>query len=149
MNNEMIAMNYFKNGFNCAQSVLASCKDELNMNEEDLLKISCGFGAGMGRMQDTCGAVSGAYMVIGLKYGKCHKDDNKAREKTYRLVREFDSEFKKVHKTTNCKELLGCNLLTEEGNKYFNDNNLLEKVCIKCIESSVKILNTLIDWERA
>ena len=142
-------MNYFRNGFNCAQSVLASYKDELSINEDDLLKISCGFGGGMARMQNTCGAVSGAYMVIGSKYGKCNKDDNEAREKTYSLVREFDLEFRKVHKTSNCMELIGCNLLTEEGKKYFKDNNLLEKVCMKCIESSVKILNTLIDWERA
>ena len=145
MDHEMIATNYFRNGFNCAQSVLASYKDEVNIKEDDLLKISCGFGAGMARIQDTCGAVSGAYMVIGLKYGKYNKDDNEAREKTYRLVREFDSEFKKINKTTNCKELLGCNLLTEEGKKYFNDNNLIEKICIKCVECSLKILNILVD----
>jgi C_GCAxxG_C_C family probable redox protein len=145
MSNEMIAINYFKNGFNCAQSVLASYKDELSMNEKNLLKISCGFGGGMARMQETCGAVSGAYMVIGLKYGKYNKDDNESREKTYRLVREFNSEFKKIFKTTECKELLGCSLLTEEGKKYFKDNNLLEKVCVKCVESSVKILNILVD----
>ena len=148
MNNKMKAINYFRSGFNCAQSVLTSYKDEVNMNKDDLLKISCGFGAGMGRMQDTCGAVSGAYMVIGLKYGKYNKDDNKAREKTYRLVREFDSEFKKINKTTNCKELLGCNLSTEEGKKYFNDNNLMEKVCVKCVECSVKILNRLLDEKK-
>ena len=78
---EMIAINYFRNGFNCAQSVLASYKDKININEDDLLKISCAFGAGMGRMQETCGAVSGAYMVLGLKYGKYKKDDNETREK--------------------------------------------------------------------
>jgi len=143
MNHEMIAINYFENGFNCAQSVLASYKDGVNISEDDLLKISCGFGAGMGRMQDVCGAVSGAYMVIGLKYGKYNKDDIDAQEKTYRLVRKYNSEFKKINKTTNCKELLGCDLLTQEGQKYYIDNDLKEKVCIKCIESSVKILNKL------
>lgn len=145
MNNEMIAINYFRNGFNCAQSVLISYKDKMNINEDDLLKISCGFGGGMGRLQNTCGTVIGACMIIGLKYGKYKKEDNEAREKTYRLVREFDAEFKKINKTTNCRELLGCDLLTEEGKKYLKDNNLTEKVCIKCIKCSIKILNRLID----
>lgn len=144
MKKEKTAINYFKNGFNCAQAVLISYRDEVNMQDNDLLKISCGFGAGMGRLQDTCGAVSGAYMVIGLKYGKYYKEDDEAREKTYSLVREFEIEFKKINKTTNCKELLGCNLLTEDGKKYYTDNNLKEKVCIKCIEDSIKILDKLV-----
>ncbi len=137
MNKEALTIEYFKNGFNCAQSVLVFYQDEIDITKDDLLKISCGFGAGIGRMQDTCGAYSGACMVIGLKCGKYHKEDNKALEKIYRLERAFDSEFKRINQTTNCKELIGCNLLTEEGKKYFIDNNLKEKVCIKCIESSI------------
>ena len=144
MNNKTTAINYFKNEFNCAQSVLIAYKDETNISENELLKISCGFGAGMGRLQNTCGAVSGAYMAIGLKYGKFNKEDNEAREKTYALVREFDSEFKKIFKTINCIELLGCNLLTEEGKKYFHDNNLRDNICIKCIEESINILDKLL-----
>ncbi len=138
------AINNFKNGFNCAQSVLMAYKDETNIIENDLLKISCGFGGGMGRLQNICGAASGAFMVIGLKYGKYKIDDNDAREKTYALVREFDSEFKNKFKTDNCLELLGCNLMTEEGNKYFHDNNLRDKVCVKCIEESINILDKLL-----
>ena len=144
MNRGEIAINYFRNGFNCAQSVLSSYKDKINIKEDELLKISCGLGAGMGMLQDTCGALSGAYLVIGLKYGKYKKDDNDAKGKTFRLVREFDSEFKKINKTTSCKELLECNLLTEEGIKYYIDNNLKEKICIKYIECLVKLLNILV-----
>jgi C_GCAxxG_C_C family probable redox protein len=144
MNKENIATDYFKNGFNCAQSVLIAFKDEFNISEKDLLKISCGFGGGMGGLQKTCGAVSGANMVIGLKYGKCNKEDNEAKDKTYGLVRDFDTEFKKIYKTSQCKDLLGCDLSTEEGKNYFNDNNLKEKVCMKCVEDSVKILNKML-----
>ena len=99
-------------------------------------------------LQGTCGAVSGTYMVIGLKYGKYKKDDNEAQENTFSVVGEFDSEFKKINKTTSCKELLGCNLLTEEGMKYFVDNNLKEKICIKCIECSIKLLNILLSQKK-
>lgn len=144
MKNEEIALEYFNNGFSCSQSVLTSFKDQFNINENDLLKISCGFGGGMGRLQETCGAVSGAYMVIGLQYGQYNKDDKEAKEKTYELVREFNTKFKGIYKTTSCRELLGCNLLTEEGQKYYIDNNLRENVCAKCIKDSVKILNELL-----
>lgn len=144
MKKETIAIKYFKEGFNCAQSVLISYKDELFISEEDLLKISCGFGSGMGRLQEICGAVSGAFMVIGLKFGKYLKEDNVAREKTYRLVREFESEFKKKQKSSNCREILGCDLLTDEGNKQFLEKNLREIICEKCVKEAVKLLSIVI-----
>ncbi|OGI05801.1 MAG: hypothetical protein A2Y40_01500 [Candidatus Margulisbacteria bacterium GWF2_35_9] len=141
---ETTAANYYMNGFNCAQAVLVAYKEELSIPEKELLKISCGFGAGMGRLQNTCGAVSGAYMVIGLKFGKDSKEDNDAREKTYGLVREFDLEFKRKHISSNCKELLNCDLLSEDGQKYFKENNLSETICRKCVVDSVSILNKLL-----
>jgi len=68
----------------------------------------------MGRFGDTCGAVSGAYLLIGLKYGKYLKDDNQAKEKTYALVREFTRLFKERNQTTVCRELLGVDLMTAD-----------------------------------
>ena len=144
MKKETTAKNYFINGFNCAQSVLITYKEDFHIHENDLLKISCGLGAGMGRLQEICGAVSGAYMVIGLKYGKCNKDDNEAQDKTYGLVREFESKFRKLNKSTKCIDLTGCSLLTDEGRKHYFDNNLREKVCEKCVEDAVKILNKIL-----
>lgn len=94
MKKEELAISYFQNGFNCAQSVLSSYKDEINLPEEILLKVASGFGAGMGRLQETCGAISGAYMVLGLKYGQYKKEDKEANQKTYALVREFVRSLK-------------------------------------------------------
>lgn len=138
------AVEYFDNGFNCAQSVVTSFKNELEISEKDLLKISSGFGAGMGRLQNTCGAASGAFMVIGLKFGNYRENDKEAKERIYSLIREFESEFRKIHQFSTCRELLGCDFSTEEGKEYYNDNNLKETVCIKCIEDSIDILNKLI-----
>jgi len=56
-------------------------------------RIACGFGAGMGFIGKTCGAVSGAIMLIGLKYGKVDKDDNAAKDKTYELIQAFSNRF--------------------------------------------------------
>lgn len=138
------AIYYFKNGYNCAQSVLISFNDDFKLNETDLLKISCGLGAGMGRLQKTCGAVSGAYLILGLYFGKYLKEDDQSREKTYKLIREFDEKFNNKYKTTDCKTLLNCDLSTEEGKQYFFKNELVDMVCAKCIEDSVKILESII-----
>ena len=64
------AVEYFRNKFNCSQSVLTVFSNEYGLSENDCLKMACAFGGGMGRQQQTCGAVTGALMALGLKYGK-------------------------------------------------------------------------------
>ena len=138
------ALEYFRNGFNCAQAVFVVFAKELGIPEEQALKIAGGFGGGMGRLQGTCGAVTGAYMVIGLKHGKTIGDEgNEKREKTYALVKNFDSEFKKMFSTTCCRDLLQCDLNTEEGKKFAADNKLTEKVCERCVTEGVKLVEKI------
>lgn len=146
--NEKAAIEYFMNGFNCSQSVLMSFKNYTNIPEKQLLRISTGFGAGMGNMQDTCGAVTGSYMIVGLCYGKDKIDGDEAKERTYEKVRRFEYEFRKLHRTTACKELLGCDLKTEEGKKYYDDHHLKEEVCLKCIRDSIKILQQVLEQKK-
>jgi C_GCAxxG_C_C family probable redox protein len=144
MNKEEKALDYFKNGFNCAQAVLTPFHEDFNLPPEELLKISCGFGAGMGRLQGTCGAVTGACFVIGLKYGKYLPEDDASREKTYEMVRTFNNEFRRINKTTDCRELLDADLMSDQGRQKYSAENLREKVCVKCIRDSIKILNKIL-----
>jgi C_GCAxxG_C_C family probable redox protein len=139
------AKTLFESGFNCAQSVFVPYAEEFGLNKEQALKLSCGFGGGMGRQQKTCGAVSGAYMVIGLKHGKYQHEDNPAREKTYALVKEFSKRFIEKNGTTECSELLQCDLNTEEGKKYFQDHGLHKHVCMKCVTDAHNILDTILE----
>lgn len=97
----------FKEGFSCSQAVLAAYCEDFGLDRDTAMKVACGFGAGMGRLGGTCGAVTGAYMVIGLKYGKFRAEDAEAKEKTYELVREFDRMFRERHGATACRELIG------------------------------------------
>jgi C_GCAxxG_C_C family probable redox protein len=140
-------INSFQSGLNCAQSVLASYSEELGFDKNLALNISCGFGGGMGRLQETCGAVTGAFMVIGIYNSDRCSDIRKRKEKTYLMIRDFNKRFISIHKTTNCKLLLNCDLKTEEGQKFAIDNRLYETVCGKCMYDSISIINDLFDEE--
>jgi C_GCAxxG_C_C family probable redox protein len=138
------ALSVFDSGFNCSQSVLTAFCNEFGLQDEPGLKIACAFGGGMGRMAKTCGAVTGAFMVIGLKYGQTQKDDKAAKEKTYALVKEFTDLFAKERGFLECRELLACDITTPEGFKVAHEKNLFKTICPTCVESAVKILEKIV-----
>ena len=138
------AIEAFRSGLNCAQSVLTAYTDKLNIDNSLALKISCGFGGGMGRLQETCGAVTGSYMVFGVY--NCNKltNNNERKEATYSMIQKFSEKFKLINGTTDCSLLLNCDLKTEEGHRYLKENNLSEIVCEKCISDSIRIIEELL-----
>lgn len=138
------ALESFRTEQNCAQSVLTSYSDKLGFDKELALSITSGFGAGMGRLQKTCGAITGAFMLIGIYHDKYISDSDESKETTNAMIQQFNEKFTAIHQTTDCAKLLNCDLKTEQGQQYFHDNNLLEKVCEKCISSSIDIIDELI-----
>lgn len=140
---EARAVDYFRNGLNCAQAVLNSYANELSFDADMALSVSCGFGGGMGRLQKTCGAVSGSFMVFGIYNCRKYPDNNDRKEKTYEMVQKFSDKFIAIHGSTDCKSLLNCDLRTEEGRKTARDNNLYEIVCEKCVSDSIRIIEDL------
>jgi C_GCAxxG_C_C family probable redox protein len=135
----------FGRGFNCAQSVLYAFCEEYGMSREEALKVSCAFGAGMGRMAETCGAVSGALMAIGLKYGMYREGDQAAKEKTYALAQEFARRFRERNSTTVCRELLGCDIGTPEGMNEFKEKGLHSALCTKFVRDAAEIASDILD----
>ena len=139
------ALQKFVSGYNCAQAILYSFKDAINIDGDTALKLACGFGAGMGRKGEVCGAVTGGIMVIGAKYGRGENDDKTDTEKTYTKARELMEKFEKKHGTFICRELLnGCDLSTEEGQMNFRNNDLFNATCKKCVGSTVQILEEIL-----
>ena len=139
------AIQKFTSGYNCAQSILFSHSDEIDIDKSTALKVAWAFGAGMGRKQEICGAVTGGIMAISLKYSRFQNDHNATTEKIYSKTRELMDRFQEKHGTYKCSELLkGCNLQTEEGQKYFKDNDLLNKTCMECIRSASQILEEIL-----
>ena len=134
------ATDRFKEGFNCAQAVFATYAPSLGIKEDDALRISTGFGAGMGRQQEVCGAVTGALMVIGSKHGMSNASDVAAKERTYAEFKEFTRRFCQLHGSISCRELLACDINTEEGKKDYNERKLSATVCLPCVQDACKII---------
>jgi len=134
----------FRSGLNCSQSVLTAFTEDLNVDNNLALSLSCGFGAGMGRLQGTCGAVTGAFMAIGAYNCKKFTDNKQRKEETYAMVQKFNDRFVALNGATECRKLINCDLTTAEGRKYAHDHQMFENVCEKCIADSVNILEDFI-----
>lgn len=140
-----IAAAKFLSGYNCAQSIVYAFSDDLGIDKNLALKIACGFGAGMGRKQEVCGAVSGGIMVIGLKYGRGENDGRKVMDLSYAKVGELMDRFTAKHGTVICRKLLdGCELLSEEGQRQFIEKDLLHKLCVPCVSAVAGILDDIL-----
>lgn len=101
------AMDYFEQGYNCAQSVVAAFSDKLNIDFQTALKVSSSFGGGMGKLREVCGAVTGMFIVVGLMYGYDDKSDTTSKTAHYKLIQELAEKFKASNDSLICRDLLG------------------------------------------
>ncbi len=100
------AKRLFLSGYNCAQAVFLAFSKDLGLDDQTALKLSSAFGGGMGRLREVCGAVSGMFMVLGLKYGSADPTDQKAKAQLYARVQELANQFKEENGSIICRELL-------------------------------------------
>jgi len=129
---------------NCSQSVLTAYCEQFGLERSLALKLAQGFGGGMGRMGGTCGAVTGAYMVLGLAQKMWDENPRQSLDRTYELVREFNQRFKALHGSVICKELISCDLSTSEGLAEARNKKIFTTVCPDFVSDSVKILEAMI-----
>ena len=140
------AIELFKEGFNCSQSVFVAFSHRFGVDEETAKKISAGLGGGLGRMREVCGAVSGAAMVIGSICSATDGKDSESKMKNYELVREFADRFTKRNGSIICRELLGLDVKMEKSAKpekrtaeYYK-----KRPCVELVGDAVEILAELI-----
>lgn len=138
------AVKCFAEGFNCSQAVFTSFCEDLGLDKKTALKIASGFGGGMAHLDETCGAVTGAFMALGLKHGRFIANDIDAKAKTNGLVQEFTKRFKEMHGSIRCTGLLNCDLSTPEGVKSANDQNVFKTKCPNFVRDAAKIVEELI-----
>jgi len=138
------ALALFREGFSCSQALVAAYAEDFGLAKELALRISQPFGGGVARTGDWCGAVTGALMVIGLKYGRFRVEDGAARDKTYALVKDFLRMFTDRHGSVRCRDLLGCDIATPEGQKVIEDLNLHKTRCEVFVGDAADILDAIL-----
>jgi len=139
------AIESFQHTFSCSQAVLSTFGPDLGLERKLALRVAGAFGGGMARMGETCGAVTGALMVIGLKWGKTEAQDDKAKEKTYEYARQFVNRFLQKHGSITCRELLTFDIGTPEGQKRFKEENCLAARCTAFVRDAVSILEQILN----
>jgi C_GCAxxG_C_C family probable redox protein len=138
------ALATFKSRFNCSQAVLSAFCDELGFDRSTALKIAAGFGGGIGRSGETCGAVTGAIMVIGLKKGMSSPNPLKANEITYGLSADFLKRFRESHGSTLCHDLLGCDISNNDALLEARKKGLFQTICPKLVQDAIRIAESML-----
>lgn len=139
-----IAVDTFKQGFSCSQAVFSTYATQFGLDEPTALKLAASFGGGMARLGETCGAVTGAMLILGLQYGAISATDTASKTKNYALCRELVNQFIARNKSIRCKDLIGCDISTPEGYKLAADKIVFRTICPKLVKDAAEILEQLI-----
>lgn len=138
-----LARQYFRNSFNCSQSVLCVFAHDLGISRDSAMKLASAFGAGIARQQLTCGAVTGAIMALSLKFGKGLRDDDSRKTHAYSKALELMEEFKKRNKSITCLELLdGLDMIADIDK--INELGYFKTRCVDYVMDAVEITEELL-----
>jgi len=138
------AVELFRSGYSCSQAVFAAFAEDLDINTDTAVKIASSFGGGMAGMREVCGAVSGMFMVAGIKYGYSDPTDRTSKKEHYRRIQEMASAFKEENKSIICRELLGIkpegeNLVPRERTEEYYK----KRPCAEYVRCAAKILDDM------
>jgi C_GCAxxG_C_C family probable redox protein len=147
MGNVEDALSSMEAGFSCSQSIVAAFGPEMGLERTLALRVAAALGGGLARSGQTCGAVSGALIVIGLKYGRIEADDEESKEKTYRLGGEFLKKFNSHAGSTLCRELLGYDISDPEQRQVAQEKELFDSVCPRLVRDAAEILKQVLQEE--
>jgi len=136
------AKELFEKGHNCSQAVFAAYADEMGVDFDTALKIASSFGGGMGRLREVCGAVSGMFMVAGMKYGSTDPTDQGAKAEHYKLIQALAKRFEKENGSIICRELLGLAVKNDEPQPEARTEKYYKKrPCMELVEQAARILD--------
>jgi C_GCAxxG_C_C family probable redox protein len=144
MNRSERADQLFQQGFNCAQSVACAFAEDLGADRELALRMATGFGGGMGHTSNTCGALTGAVMALGLAFGMKNAGDQAAKDRTYALVGEAVRRFRERAGAITCTDLLGFDLSIPEQLQTVRDRGLIKEKCPGYVKAAAEIVEQLL-----
>jgi len=138
------AVEIFNKGFNCAQAVLSSHSEEYGLDETMAKKIGGAFIGGIANNGEVCGAVSGALMLIGLKYGQHIEGDIESKNKTNQITNEYLQKFKDEFGSIICRELLNYDIKIEEEAKKARESGIFKTLCPLLVKKSVDFVEEVL-----
>ncbi len=140
------AVELFKSGFNCSQAVFAAFAEEFGMDEETAFKVSAGLGGGVGRSREACGAICGAAMLAGMKYGATDGEDAEGKARCYAVVQEIIAEFKNEYPTIVCRELLslGEGDFTDPNPEARTPQYYKKRPCVQIVEDAARAVEKVL-----
>ena len=145
MTRKEIAINYFKEGYNCSQSVVLTFKDILKTDPSFLCKVSSPFGGGISRMRETCGAVSGIVIVLGDLFGYDTPETGEKKMNLYKQTQEVLKVFENKFGSLSCRELLQINIKHDNPTPSIRDGEFFSKrPCPELIGGAVEILENFL-----
>lgn len=144
MTDSELAVSRFSEGWSCSQAVLSTFASRLGLEPELAVRVAAPFGGGMARLGRVCGAVTGAFMVIGLKLGNTAANDQDAKEKTYQYVRELAARFEERHGSIECRDLLEYDLSTPEGLQAAREQGLFTTLCPAFVRTASELVDELL-----
>ena len=136
------AVMHFKQGYNCAQSVLLTMQEYYKQKTELIPKIATAFGGGIGRCGSLCGALTGAILAIGLEHG-INEPILEKRQKAYALAKKFYEQFAEEFGSPLCRELIGYDLTKPEELEKARKSNVFDEKCSEFVKKAVEILINL------
>ncbi len=143
------AKELFKEGYNCSQAVLGAFCDDLNLDFESAMRMASSFGGGMGRLREVCGAVSGLFLAVGLKYGYTSPDDSEEKARHYALIQQLAEEFKEKNGSIICRELLNVGEKKESHIPEKRTEMYYQKrPCAELVEDAAEIFEKLLASEK-
>jgi C_GCAxxG_C_C family probable redox protein len=135
---------YFNAGYVCSQSILLTYADQFAIDRETAARLAAPFGGGFARRAETCGAVTGACMILGLKHGHTAAEDLDSKEKTYQAVQQFISQFQARHGSIKCSQLLEIDISDPDNLQFAREKQLFTLRCPSFVSSAAEILDLLI-----
>jgi len=141
------AAGYMKIGYNCSQAVVKTYAADVGQNEKELVKMASVLGGGIGRTGHVCGAVSGAALIIGAKFGSTDNTKLESKDKAYQKGRELLERFTAENKSILCSEILGYDINSKEGLMQARQSGVFIQKCPGFVASAARILEAIISEE--
>jgi len=137
------AVECFCRGAACSQAILGTYGPSVGLPREQGVRLASGFAGGM-RLAQTCGAVTGAFMVLGLRHAGTNCDQRDGRDGVYAAIRQFAAQFQQRNDSVVCKELLGCDISTPEGADRAKREGLFRTICPRLVQDAAEILEQML-----